>query len=140
MAAAVADAPEEESQVIEATTPRVDLAQLVNEILGPEEEPVTLGALPEPRKPWAAVLDGRARITSGYGMRKDPFTGAPEFHEGVDLAAKTGTPITAYQSGVVSLQRLEIRLWPRRDGGAMRMEAKPSTHTTRATASPPGSR
>ncbi|SNX61199.1 Peptidase family M23 [Nitrosomonas ureae] len=39
--------------------------------------------------------------SSGFGYRIDPFTGKRAFHEGVDFAAKTGTPIKAAASGVV---------------------------------------
>lgn len=39
--------------------------------------------------------------SSGFGYRIDPFTGKKAFHEGVDFAAKTGTPIKAAASGVV---------------------------------------
>ncbi len=52
--------------------------------------------------PWAAVLDGKARISSEYGMRKDPFNGEMAFHDGVDLAVKRGTGITALKDGVVT--------------------------------------
>lgn len=39
--------------------------------------------------------------TSGYGNRKDPFTGATVKHRGVDYAAPTGTPIGSQGSGTV---------------------------------------
>lgn len=39
--------------------------------------------------------------SSGFGFRIDPFTGRRTFHEGVDFAAKTGTPIRAAAGGVV---------------------------------------
>jgi hypothetical protein len=52
--------------------------------------------------PWAAVLDGKARISSEYGMRKDPFNGEMAFHDGIDLAVKRGTGITALKDGVVT--------------------------------------
>ena len=39
--------------------------------------------------------------SSGYGYRIDPFTGKKAFHEGVDFAAETGSPIKAAASGVV---------------------------------------
>ncbi len=45
-------------------------------------------------------IDG-ARITSGFGMRKDPLGPGLEFHEGVDFAAPMGTPIMAAGDGVV---------------------------------------
>jgi murein DD-endopeptidase MepM/ murein hydrolase activator NlpD len=41
------------------------------------------------------------RVTSSYGKRSDPFTGAPEFHAGLDLAAPLGTPVRAAASGTV---------------------------------------
>ncbi len=40
-------------------------------------------------------------ISSKYGERTDPFTGAKSFHDGVDLAGKVGTNITAAASGIV---------------------------------------
>ena len=39
--------------------------------------------------------------SSGYGFRIDPFTGKRAFHQGVDFAAKAGTPIKAAAGGVV---------------------------------------
>jgi murein DD-endopeptidase MepM/ murein hydrolase activator NlpD len=41
------------------------------------------------------------RVTSAYGERRDPFTGAPDFHAGLDLAAPRGTPVRAAASGTV---------------------------------------
>lgn len=51
--------------------------------------------------PWASALGAPARMTSGYGYRKDPFTGKREFHNGVDLAAKTGTAVYPVRDGKV---------------------------------------
>jgi murein DD-endopeptidase MepM/ murein hydrolase activator NlpD len=39
--------------------------------------------------------------SSGFGYRIDPFTGRRAFHEGVDFAATTGTPIKAAAGGIV---------------------------------------
>jgi len=39
--------------------------------------------------------------SSGFGYRIDPFTGKRALHEGVDFAAKIGTPIRAAAGGVV---------------------------------------
>ncbi len=41
-------------------------------------------------------------ISSPYGYRRDPFTGRPRLHKGIDFAAKTGTPIHTVAAGVVS--------------------------------------
>jgi murein DD-endopeptidase MepM/ murein hydrolase activator NlpD len=38
---------------------------------------------------------------SGFGWRLDPFTGRNAFHEGIDFASPTGTPIAAAAGGVV---------------------------------------
>ncbi|MFP4383571.1 MAG: peptidoglycan DD-metalloendopeptidase family protein [Spirochaetia bacterium] len=43
----------------------------------------------------------RYRFTSDFGPRKDPFTGAPSYHYGVDLAASLATPIYAAMEGRV---------------------------------------
>ncbi len=53
-------------------------------------------------KPWAPPLRTSAEITSGYGLRKDPFTGKPDFHQGVDFAAAKGADIYPIQSGTVT--------------------------------------
>ncbi|MCK5256315.1 MAG: M23 family metallopeptidase, partial [Deltaproteobacteria bacterium] len=34
-------------------------------------------------------------ISSGFGWRKSPFTGLREFHRGLDISARRGTPIIA---------------------------------------------
>ncbi|MCB1319675.1 MAG: M23 family metallopeptidase [Leptospiraceae bacterium] len=41
------------------------------------------------------------RISSGYGLRIDPFTNRRTFHGGLDIAAPTGTPVYASRSGRV---------------------------------------
>ena len=40
-----------------------------------------------PESPWHPVLKGTARLSSEYGMRKDPFSGRLAFHGGIDLAS-----------------------------------------------------
>jgi len=41
-------------------------------------------------------------ITSPFGYRTDPVTGARSFHPGIDIGASCGTPIKAAGSGVVN--------------------------------------
>ncbi|MDR1836136.1 MAG: peptidoglycan DD-metalloendopeptidase family protein [Treponema sp.] len=41
-------------------------------------------------------------ITSNFGMRKDPISGALNFHTGIDLRASTGATVMASLDGVVS--------------------------------------
>ncbi len=48
----------------------------------------------------------RGVITSGYGRRSNPFVGARrQYHRGIDIGAKMGTPIRAARDGVVIMSR-----------------------------------
>lgn len=51
---------------------------------------------------WPLPAMVKQEISSGYGMRKDPFHGQPAFHGGVDIAADVGTPVLATADAVVS--------------------------------------
>ena len=42
------------------------------------------------------------RLSSGYGMRNDPFTGVRRMHYGIDLANRIGTPVKAAMAGTVA--------------------------------------
>ncbi len=44
----------------------------------------------------------RGRVTSLFGIRKDPFTGRPEFHTGLDIGAPEGTAVHAARDGEVT--------------------------------------
>jgi len=46
-------------------------------------------------------------MTSSFGLRKDPFNSQRKMHEGLDIAARTGTPVTATADGIVSSVRTE---------------------------------
>jgi murein DD-endopeptidase MepM/ murein hydrolase activator NlpD len=41
-------------------------------------------------------------VTSYFGPRKSPFTGRRVMHEGLDIAANTGTPVIATADGIVT--------------------------------------
>lgn len=47
-------------------------------------------------------LDGYSRISSGYGNRKDPFTGGRAYHSGIDFSAPRGTLVLSAGYGKVS--------------------------------------
>lgn len=49
---------------------------------------------------FRAPIDS-GRITSYFGERKDPFNKRRKFHSGVDILAKTDTPVRAAESGRV---------------------------------------
>jgi murein DD-endopeptidase MepM/ murein hydrolase activator NlpD len=40
-------------------------------------------------------------LSSSYGSRRDPFTGSPEFHAGLDISADKGQPVRATADGTV---------------------------------------
>lgn len=42
-----------------------------------------------------------ARISSGYGKRKNPFTGEIQDHKGIDIAIPTGTEVFSPLDGLV---------------------------------------
>jgi murein DD-endopeptidase MepM/ murein hydrolase activator NlpD len=44
-------------------------------------------------------IDNYKTIVSGYGLRKDPFTGQVKFHKGIDYKIPIGTPVKAAEDG-----------------------------------------
>jgi len=48
------------------------------------------------------IYPTNGRFTSGFGMRKDPFSGIRHFHNGIDLANDTGTRVNAALDGRVA--------------------------------------
>jgi len=52
--------------------------------------------------PTGVPISGDFRVTSGFGMRVDPFTHTLARHEGLDFTAMHGTPIVAAAEGTVT--------------------------------------
>ena len=50
--------------------------------------------------PIGLPVDGR--ISSGYGIRENPWEGLREFHSGIDISTAPGTPVKATADGIVS--------------------------------------
>lgn len=66
------------------------------------------GALNDQRSLFAArpsVKPTKGWITSGFGLRKSPFGNGSKMHHGLDIAARTGTPVLAPADGVVKRVR-----------------------------------
>lgn len=59
------------------------------------------GGAEEPGGPGVFSWPVTGTITSPFGWRSNPFGGAPEFHQGLDIAAPTGTTVTAAAGGTV---------------------------------------
>ncbi len=49
-----------------------------------------------------AIWPVRGVINSGFGMRRDPFTGQPAHHAGLDISADQGVPVVAAADGIVT--------------------------------------
>ena len=50
---------------------------------------------------WPIPVSATQQISSGFGPRADPLNHNPKFHGGMDIAAATGTPVLATDSGTV---------------------------------------
>ena len=61
-------------------------------------------------------------LTSGFGMRSDPFTSQQKKHKGTDVAAVTGTPILSAADGTVSFVGFD------RDGYGNYLKIRHGTH------------
>ena len=48
-----------------------------------------------------SIWPTRGYLSSGFGQRNDPFTGQIEWHYGLDLNARTGTPVRVTADGLV---------------------------------------
>jgi murein DD-endopeptidase MepM/ murein hydrolase activator NlpD len=81
----------------------MNLSQQMNEMFGSLED-TKKKALESLRllqiTPTIWPVDARY-ISSGFGYRKDPFTYAPTYHSGVDIAASAGDPVFVTADGTV---------------------------------------
>jgi murein DD-endopeptidase MepM/ murein hydrolase activator NlpD len=85
--------------------------QIANEMFSDTVTPGSTIFVPGGRMDWVNrqeingdlfIWPTAGRITSPYGFRRSPFTGARQFHTGIDIGAPQGTPIRAAMSGRVS--------------------------------------
>lgn len=74
----------------------------LNPPITPTSEPrASLATRPAVESPWRSLLGSGARLTSEFGIRRDPISGHIRYHNGIDLAAVRGTPITPLAAGRV---------------------------------------
>lgn len=79
---------------IERAAPTVGTGELVTAY----SSPIAQRAISVPSR---MPLEG-ATLTSGFGMRTHPVLGGRRQHQGIDLAAPSGTPVYATADGVIS--------------------------------------
>jgi murein DD-endopeptidase MepM/ murein hydrolase activator NlpD len=81
-----------------------------------KKEPVKKTEKPEKKKPIISKGWGgtpvRGRVSSPFGWRSDPFTGARKMHYGIDVAAPAGTPCKSMGPG-----KIIYRGWIQGGGG-----------------------
>lgn len=65
-------------------------------------ESILLGLNIEQESKLAGRPVGKGWLSSYYGMRKDPFSGKPAMHKGIDFAGKSGSEVIATGAGVVT--------------------------------------
>jgi murein DD-endopeptidase MepM/ murein hydrolase activator NlpD len=80
------------------------LAETLTRAMGPaaaRTAPAPGPALGPAPLPGLATLPADGRLSSAFGVRTDPFTGAPRQHRGVDVGAPQGSAIRATADGIV---------------------------------------
>lgn len=85
---------EEAQKKAEAERKRLEQKNKQQEPYKEPENKYTGGALNWP-------VQGRTKISSGYGTRINPISKKSEFHTGIDIPAPTGTNILSAESGIV---------------------------------------
>ena len=91
-------APTEGGSTEETTKPTEPPA----ETTAPKEEDKEDKPLTPADTHWRSPLTKSTKVTSAYGWRIHPVYKVEKFHHGIDLNAKTGDPIVAARSGVVT--------------------------------------
>jgi murein DD-endopeptidase MepM/ murein hydrolase activator NlpD len=62
-----------------------------------EDQQVLLASTP-------SIWPVRGYLSASFGNRKDPFTGMPDFHPGIDISTPRGTRVVAPADGVVTFR------------------------------------
>jgi murein DD-endopeptidase MepM/ murein hydrolase activator NlpD len=92
---------------VRSTDPAFGLLRDVLHIIEDQLNRVRSGA--EKRQALAAATPSIWPVTGGlsssYGTRTDPFTGAMDFHGGLDISADAGQPVRATGDGTVTVAR-----------------------------------
>jgi murein DD-endopeptidase MepM/ murein hydrolase activator NlpD len=92
---------------VSSTDPAFGLLRDVLHIIQDQLNRVRSGA--ERRQALAAATPSIwpvfGELSSSYGTRTNPFTGAPDFHTGLDISASKGQPVRATADGTVTLAR-----------------------------------
>ncbi|HEX4998909.1 MAG TPA: peptidoglycan DD-metalloendopeptidase family protein [Terriglobia bacterium] len=89
---------EEDRRDLETRVPESAATTAPAPVIHPTEGPVET---PEDREAPGMFMPVDGRLSSGFGFRRDPLTGAAGFHKGLDIAAAAGAPIRAATAGAV---------------------------------------
>jgi len=106
-AAVAQGGPETATAGVPATELFDSLAALANDVDRQQERLAALESLLLDKKLNAQVTPAGwpaegGWVSSGFGLRADPFNGRRAYHEGVDIAARLNSPIHATGDGVVT--------------------------------------
>lgn len=82
------------------TTPSLELTRLIRSITAGTSSEKSAAA--KTQNSLKDLIEESSEVSSGYGLRKDPFGGGSDYHSGIDLAAESGSGIHALKSGVVT--------------------------------------